>query len=249
MTYDIHLPTNEPVKRGYIYYFGFRLIPAVVMPVFLITAVVSIIYSVRTRTLEDYLLYAGMLAVPHAIYFAYISLPLIRTPGSQKDKLLGIITLVNAPFTGFTTAAFYYSIAAAASDVFRWLVLPAHQSMAANVAIGLATLGVGAVLFFVRLRYRSIYGLTEVSAGMFIAAFRFSVMESVSALADPNVLIFLLTAGVYLVVRGLDNIHQGLTKDPHDRFAVALVDWYKELGTDEVLREQKVEEGKTVNRI
>ena len=32
----------------------------------------------------------------------------------------------------------------------------------------------------------------------------------------------MLTAGVYLVVRGLDNVHQGLTKDPKDPIGTKL---------------------------
>ncbi len=243
---DIHRPKDEPVKRGYIYYFGFKLMPAVLMPLLLLVAVGSVIYSVRTRTLTDYFFYAGILAVPYTFYLAYISIPLIRTPRSSKERRIGIITFVNAPVTAFMIAAFYYSIAAAAFDVFSWISLPAHRSMAANVGIGAVTLVFGAALFLFRLQFRGIYGLTEVSAGIFIAAFRFSLAESAYALVDPNFLIFFLTAGVYLVVRGLDNIHLGMTREP-DPIVAALMHWYKYLGTDELISKEDAEEGKTPN--
>jgi len=75
---------------------------------------------------------------------------------------------------------------------------------------------VGTKLFTFRLRHRSTYGLTEAVAG---------VAFGVTKVLDPDVRVngeligALLTASLYLFVRGLDNVQQGLTKEPFDPWA------------------------------
>jgi hypothetical protein len=90
---------------------------------------------------------------------------------------------------------------------------------------------VGCLLFWFRLRLRCLYGLTETIVGLAVAGIRITTVSSVETLRDPNFYLVVLTAGVYLVVRGLDNMHQGLTKEPIDPIASRLVNWYRTLGT------------------
>ena len=50
-----------------------------------------------------------------------------------------------------------------------------------------------------------------------MAAYRYSIeANNASHIHDANFYIAMLTAGVYLVVRGLDNVHQGFVKEPAD---------------------------------
>jgi hypothetical protein len=78
-----------------------------------------------------------------------------------------------------------------------------------SVAAGVVATGVtGCVLFYFRLKARCLYGCSEVLVGLLVAGARLNA-EAVPGLNAP-ILVALLTAGAYLVVRGLDNIHQGI---------------------------------------
>src|ERR1700682_1350931 len=77
----------------------------------------------------------------------------------------------------------------------------------------LATAIAGAVLFAFRLHARALYGFTEAIVGLLIAGQRAAV-ETRWPIEDLSFDLAVLTAGVYLVVRGLDNVHQGLKKEP-----------------------------------
>lgn len=79
-----------------------------------------------------------------------------------------------------------------------WIVLGGATSTAA----------VGALFFLFRLKLRFVYGFTEALAGIAIAGQRISVQPGTSIPSETEFYIAVLTAGVYLVVRGLDNMHQ-----------------------------------------
>jgi hypothetical protein len=76
----------------------------------------------------------------------------------------------------------------------------------------------GGILFTSRLYLRFAYGLVEVGIGMVVGMQKFGPWpdSSPSNLVHADV-IGVLCAGVYLVVRGLDNAYQGLKmRDPDD---------------------------------
>jgi hypothetical protein len=49
----------------------------------------------------------------------------------------------------------------------------------------------------------------------------------VAAVTETGFYLAVLTAGVYLVVRGLDNVYQGFTNSPPDPFAATLLKYFK----------------------
>jgi hypothetical protein len=77
-------------------------------------------------------------------------------------------------------------------------------------ATGSVTALLGAAFFMFRLKQRLLYGLTEALAGIAVAAHRVSLERDAGLPTDTGFYFAVLTAGVYLVVRGLDNMHQGL---------------------------------------
>jgi hypothetical protein len=79
-----------------------------------------------------------------------------------------------------------------------------------------------AALFSFRLGFRAIYGLSEAAVGLWVGVGRVNTDAAGSALIIP-----ILTASVYLMVRGFDNIHQGLTKDPKDPMATKALEWLR----------------------
>jgi hypothetical protein len=78
------------------------------------------------------------------------------------------------------------------------------------IVTALFTAVVGGVFFFFRLRQRLIYGATEAVAGVTIAAHRMSVEPTLGLPTETSFYFAVLTAGIYLVVRGLDNMHQAV---------------------------------------
>jgi hypothetical protein len=100
----------------------------------------------------------------------------------------------------------------------RWLNKPRPEGFIV-VPVSVLVLSFGLTLFYIRLRLRFFYGFTEVLAGIAVAANKV-VTEAKSLTAiSASWSLAMLTAGVYLVVRGLDNMHQGISKDPLDKVA------------------------------
>ncbi|WP_264523290.1 hypothetical protein [Flavobacterium sp. N502536] len=81
-------------------------------------------------------------------------------------------------------------------------------------------LSIGFSLFYFRLYVRSIYGLTEAVIGVIIGVSK--ILEKENKTVETEFYFAILTASIYLIVRGLDNIHQGLTKEPLDPVAQRL---------------------------
>lgn len=101
--------------------------------------------------------------------------------------------------------------------LFKWIVFLPPGLPAIIVGI-VAVASSGFALFFFRLIFRVLYGVSEVAVGVGLAAHKInSEFTGVSDLRF-DLFLFLLTAAVYLIVRGLDNIHQGFTKEPKDKF-------------------------------
>ena len=98
-----------------------------------------------------------------------------------------------------------YSMGVAALDGFAKLpITPGFWTLA---IVGAATLIVGISAFIVRSWNRTLWGLTEVAAGVGLPVYRAS--ETSLETFNAEFAIFALTAGVYLIVRGLDNMSQG----------------------------------------
>jgi hypothetical protein len=76
------------------------------------------------------------------------------------------------------------------------------------VAVALLTAIVGGAFFVFRLKQRFVYGATETLAGMVIAGHRVSIEPGAGLPSETGFYLAVLTAGIYLVVRGLDNMHQ-----------------------------------------
>jgi hypothetical protein len=118
------------------------------------------------------------------------------------------------------------SIISSLFDLFRWIGNLNNPSSRAALA-GFAVLSLGSLLFYFRLRWRSLYGATEALVGVSVAVHR--VIDVKEDQSTPSIELFLalLTASIYLVVRGFDNVHQGLTKEPMDPVATRFLRWLK----------------------
>jgi hypothetical protein len=93
-----------------------------------------------------------------------------------------------------------------------------------TVAAGVVTLAIGSLFFWFRLRQRFLYGTSEAFAGAAVAAHRLSIEPGQGVPGDGGFYFAVLTAGVYLVVRGIDNMHTAMSSHS-DPFLL----WYQRL--------------------
>ena len=102
--------------------------------------------------------------------------------------------------------------------VIDWAIDPKTGRFPALVLCVPLTLSAGLILFAIRLHVRTVYGVTEVTVGLVVALWQVLNASPDKPLLEFGTLIGLLTAGVYLVVRGLDNVYVGWKAEEPDFF-------------------------------
>lgn len=178
--------------------------------------VVSTIYAGATRHWSDFLAYVPLCASPAFFGMTLlIAKRLLKGERSLNPLLGSLIILLICMFVGL----FYYGLIVAAKDVFRWSDPRLTTPLSRAIFFGIAALLVGGGLFFFRSFARSVYGLHEAAVGVAIASYNAYRATGQPSTWDSGVYIALISAGAYLVVRGFDNIQQGIVKEPYDPFA------------------------------
>lgn len=183
----------------------------------------ALIYSIRNRTSADVIRYGGILALVF-----WLPTTITVAVGYWKDKSKRNLQLLLAlPVISAALGATYYLLFAAVWDLLKWLINLWSSTVGGFIAVAACTLLIGTGLFLFRLKYRFLYGMSEAAVGVIVASYRFSPTDPLRTLTDPNFYFAFLVSGVYLVVRGLDNMHQGTMKEPIDPVAEKLFHWYK----------------------
>lgn len=121
-----------------------------------------------------------------------------------------------------------FALASVTTGIYKAYELASSQELSrpkSLIAVGLLTLIIGIALFSVRMRWRCLYGISEALIGIIVASQRYYTDALLTATPTPSLALAILTAGVYLVVRGADNIHQGLTRSPLDPMGQKFLRW------------------------
>ena len=187
----------------------------------------AIFHVARTRPLEQYMAYTWGIAAPLYFLLAFGALAMYRSAGTQSQRepryRLPIASTVLAPLLYGVTL---YSVGGSALDLYEWFKSPTHSK--ANVLIGTAIFSIYSALslFLFRLYLRSLYGLTEAIVGIVVILY-LADREFTSKGGDLGFYLTFMTGGIYLIVRGFDNIHQGLTREPLDPIAKAALPFIK----------------------
>ena len=148
-----------------------------------------------------------------------------KTPGLARWLIRTFVKVYLAVMVLF---ALYSLEIAVVEGLVAVLTSPIPQTPLALTAFIAFILLAAVVLFYFRLHYKSVYGLSEAIMGLTVATFRLISAES-PRLKDPEFTLALVTAGIYLVVRGLTNIHEGSTEDP---VALKVRAWFLAKATD-----------------
>jgi hypothetical protein len=105
-----------------------------------------------------------------------------------------------------------------ALDAGEWATRGAGATLSLAIALGL-------LRFLARLRFRTVYGVAEVLAGVIVATTSFDGVALVTNATDGSLVLTFVTAAVFPIVRGLDNIHRGAAKEPLDPIGGKLLAW------------------------
>lgn len=182
----------------------------------LLVLVASIAYAAVQRQWSELLLFSYIAALPLAVAFMLREGQIYREEAKTSFEMAVVIAKLVTPvpvvailFTPL--GAMFYGIAAAFTDVFIWVALQLSGSgRSAALGVGVTAL-LGAVFFAFRLKFRFLYGMTEAVAGLAVAGHRVGFATPSEPGENAALVLAVLTAGVYLVVRGLDNAHQAWT--------------------------------------
>ena len=181
----------------------------------------ALVHTIQTRTLEDfvrYSLFIWALIVPAVLV---VVLFLALKDGFDRSIWIIVASVFLSSIVLIPALPLYYAVGASLKDAFFWLQRLSLSQTEAIAAASAVTLLGGMSLFYFRLRLRCFYGISEVIVGVYVGGQRV-VVENNNQL-DIALLFAILTTSVYLVVRGLDNAHQGWTKEPYDPAAKWLV--------------------------
>lgn len=184
---------------------------------------ISLCYAIYSRTGRDFAILSSLAATPIALLI-YGALAVALWRGKRPKKTFGgLLFAVSGPLVvAALVGVVYFALAVTIRDALEWLQSRTWPPLTRGAAGTSCAAGAGALLFWFRLRYRFIYGLSEVLVGLGVAGYHaYRAADSVS-MWDANVYLAILTAGIYLVVRGADNMHTGLTKEPVDPLAARI---------------------------
>ena len=176
-------------------------------------------YAIYSRSFEDFILFGGRVVVFFSSLIALWALLLpIRLafeagakPRRPPIKLLAVV-VVGGVVLSIPVGILYYSFGVVLSDA--WTNLREWDSLIEQRPFALGTgtllvLTIALVLFWIRLRVRFIYGASEALVGMAVAMHRLDSEQTLVTSFDMSFYFVILTASVYLIVRGFDNMHQG----------------------------------------
>jgi hypothetical protein len=186
----------------------------------------AFIYMMSTRTLWDLWNYCKPVAIVLTPLLALMVLGVLLYERTTRHlyELLGASILV--PLLACLLAVTFFAVEMSLRDFFLWSQNPKPTSWL-GVASSLAILMLGAVLFYFRLHWRSCYGVAEASAGVVLALQKVFSFQDLNASTDLGFLAWLVTASIFLVVRGFVNVHEGLGPPAKDKVAAAVIAWIR----------------------
>lgn len=207
---------------------------------FLFFYTVPVAYGISARSLDDYITYgltiAGILFNLNVtwLYGTRLRIAMQRGQGLQPiPRKYHLIFYAGNAAVSLLIGVLFYSAGVAIVDLYDWVLRlnPMQNRYQFNGLAGAAILAFGVMFFWIRLKLRFTYGLVEASMGVVFAVHRLSTEQQVGLPTDTGFYLAMLTAGIYLVVRGLDNMHHGW-KEAKDPLAKVLV-W---LGTSPIYK-------------
>lgn len=176
--------------------------------------------AVRLQRLDAFFFWWGGIFVLMAVINALLIVVKERSTNPTQDWVEFVLLISAAVLLSSLVALSFVTVGIGLVGLATWLyplVLDAAHWLRGLTgkgwliaATGAVTVLCGAAFFAFRLVQRFLYGVTEAIAGAAIAAHRVSLEPGSALPSDTGFYVAVLTAGVYLVVRGLDNMYQAI---------------------------------------
>lgn len=179
----------------------------------------------------------SLLVAPIILHTFYYMFGYIRCPDAWPEFQESFDRAYAMPVAAAYGLMMYAFMGVGYFEVYKIAFSGTLTNTGSVLMVGLATCAVGVILFYLRLKWRFVYGFSEAVAGVIVAGQRFySEVIVGSATSAGPLLLTILTAGVYLVVRGADNMHQGITKEPFDPVGVKIIGQLRKMGEAESVK-------------
>lgn len=181
-----------------------------------LAVILPIAYTVKTRSYDDCEFYSFLLGAAVVLIAIGSDWRYYRSGEflAHDEKVIPkILAIPFAPVGGLL----YYSLFVVLHDIFLFLfqISTIHE---AAVLTAIFTIALGILLYVFRQRQRILYGMSEAVVGVMVAISHVTNGSIQDHLDNPELYLAVLTAGIYLVVRGLDNIGEGLRNNSNDNF-------------------------------
>jgi len=178
---------------------------------------IAVTYAALNRSVGDWVEYPSQLAAIFAIAMYTFFFNHWMTNGRPKFGVKIILLFaVYIPLAAILSGILFYALGVTIKDAYLWLEASAPLKVFSPVLIGGVALGIGYLLFVFRARAPFVYGMTEVCIGVVVAILRIPDWSAAPTNWDSEIFIAMLSAGVYLVVRGFDNMNRGLKPESYD---------------------------------
>lgn len=198
---EIESESKTKVNDDYDNHWADNLIP-------IVTIGFIIYYTLQNRQFEEYKYIALTLG---GLSSAYVAVSFYQNGGYKNTaKLFGtsLFLLLLAPFTGMI----YYSISVCLYDAAIYLYKISNQYWKVLLPASFSLL-IGYLLFLFREKNRILFGFSEIMVGVMAGVLHGQVVfTDQSELDKPNFYFVVLSASIYLIVRGFDNMSIGLKK-------------------------------------
>lgn len=182
--------------------------------VLLVVGLICVIHTFITRTPADFLSILKYIPIVTVFLFSSNYSAVVNTGADGKitryyptareaflGALIGSILLI-------PVSVVLLSVYSVAVDAVDWVHSPGLNAHTVDMlSLGIVLI-LGHSLFLFKKKYRSIYGATEILMGVAIAMHNAQLLFEKGNL-ETTLFFAFITAGIYLVVRGLDNIHEG----------------------------------------
>ena len=198
----------------------------------------AVVHAYRTRAIDDILVQSrpvmialGVVMLLIATVVLFADPPRVTLAKAVQAIIPVLIILAAMAVAAVVLGAIFYSVGVSVHDIYLWIRSdmsgPPQTSSLRLVMVVALPLAAGALLFWFRLRFRAIYGLSEAAVGLWMGGRM--IGGSTTTSASVEFILPILTASVYLMVRGFDNVYQGLSlkSDPKDPMATTAIEWLR----------------------
>jgi len=197
--------------------------PIVLIPTLLLLGPIG--YAIYTRTVTDFLRVPLTASLVMTTVLLTLSSPSLTLP-KNFTTMWSCLKQIGATWIfSVAVSLLLFGIGVSLIDAFQSGSGAITYNGKFSLAIGIITLFLGSAFFWARAKWRVTYGISEAFFGVAIASHRAYGEPSFWTNDSFSFYAAILTAGIYLVVRGLDNVNQGcsLPGDP----LLRLWNWFK----------------------